>query len=95
MEKCCKKDYPDHSSQIGRLNRSLGQIEGIKKMIEERRYCVDILTQLKAVRAAIRSIEANILESHMQQCLEEACSNNDKDEVSTKINELIKLLKAY
>jgi DNA-binding FrmR family transcriptional regulator len=94
MSNCCG-EHPDHNVEIGRLNRALGQVDGVKKMIQERRYCVDILIQLKAVRAALRSIEANILERHMQQCLEDACVDGDKEQLAEKIAEVVKLLKSY
>lgn len=95
MTKSCCKEHPDHTDQTSRLNRISGQLEGVKKMIAERRYCVDILTQLKAVRAAIQGVESNILELHMRQCLEEACARGDKVVIEDKINELLKLLKSY
>lgn len=94
MDKCCH-EHPDHSEQLGRLNRAMGQIDGVKKMIIDRRYCIDILTQLKAARAALQSVEANILEKHMQLCLEDVCTNGDKDAIDNKISELIKIIKSY
>ena len=66
------KEHPCHQSEIGKLNRISGQVEGIKKMIEDGRYCPDILTQLRAARAAIRTVEANILETHLQHCVTDA-----------------------
>lgn len=94
MNKCCH-EHPDHSEQLGRLNRAMGQIDGVKKMIIDHRYCIDILTQLKAARAALQSVEANILEKHMQLCLEDVCTNGDKDAIDNKIAELIKIIKSY
>ena len=52
-----EKKHPDHSTDIKRLNRIVGQIEGIKKMIEDKRYCQDILTQTKAASSALKSLE--------------------------------------
>ena len=57
---------PNHQSKLPKLNRIGGQIEGVKKMIEDNRYCPDIITQLRAARAAIKSLEADILETHLQ-----------------------------
>ena len=51
---------PNHSENLPRLNRISGQIDGIKKMIEEERYCLDIVNQIKAVRSALKSVEKNI-----------------------------------
>ena len=55
-----KSENPNHKHEIPRLNRAIGQLEGIKKMIEEQRYCPDIIVQLKAVRSAIKHVE-NVL----------------------------------
>ena len=60
-----KSENPNHKHEIPRLNRAIGQLEGIKKMIEEQRYCPDIIVQLKAVRSAIKHVESNILKTHL------------------------------
>lgn len=90
-----KIKYPNHQAEISRLNRISGQIEGIKKMIEEERYCVEILMQIKAARSAIKTVELNVLERHMTMCLNKACLSNDSNEVATKIAELSKLIKNF
>ena len=54
-----------HSDNLPKLNRISGQVEGIKKMIEEERYCLDIVYQIKAVRSALKSVEKNILHNHI------------------------------
>lgn len=86
-----KKIHPDHSNDIARLNRILGQIEGIKKMIEDKRYCVDILTQTKAVGSAIKGLEASILERHLHHCVSSAIEAKNKNESQKKIEELLDL----
>ncbi|MBY0315372.1 MAG: metal-sensitive transcriptional regulator [Bdellovibrionales bacterium] len=86
-----KKSNPDHSNDIARLNRILGQVEGIKKMIEDKRYCVDILTQTKAVGSAIKGLEASILERHLQHCVSSAIEAKNKNESQKKIEELLDL----
>ncbi len=88
-------ESPFHEAELARLNRVAGQVTGIKKMIEERRYCTDILTQLRAARSAIKSIEANILERHLGHCIAEGLNANNPDDVREKINELKDLLKRY
>ncbi len=85
-----KKQNPNHKHVLPRLNRAMGQLEGIKKMINEQRYCPDILLQLKAVRSAIKSIEGNILQTHLEHCVIE--SFNNKDDAKEKILEIKKLL---
>jgi DNA-binding FrmR family transcriptional regulator len=88
------KDYPhpDHSGVLPRLNRVQGQITGIAEMIHNRRYCVDILTQLKASRSALKSIEHLILKNHLQHCVAEVFSNKNAGAAEAKIDEIIQLL---
>jgi len=84
--------YPNHENQIGRLNRIEGQVKGIKKMIVDRRYCVDILTQLKAVKSAIHKVEQGILRAHIQGCLKNAVGSGDESAIQVKIDEVMGLL---
>jgi len=87
------KDKPCHKDDIPRLNRILGQIEGIKKMIDDGRYCPEILSQLRAVRSAVRSVEMRILQRHLHHCVVQSFENNkDKDK---KIEELVALFNKY
>lgn len=90
MTEYCNSQHPDHHDEISRLNRLAGQVEGIKKMIEERRYCADIITQLRAVQSAAKSVEANILRSHLEGCVKDAYESGASKE---KIDELITLFK--
>jgi DNA-binding FrmR family transcriptional regulator len=84
--------HPQHNQQLPSLNRIEGQVKGIKKMIEDRRYCVDILTQLKAVKAAVHKVEQEVLKTHMQYCLMNAVESKSEIEIHEKINELMQLL---
>lgn len=84
--------YPDYNAQLPFLNRIEGQVKGIKKMIEDRRYCVDILTQLKAVKAAIHKVEQEVLKSHMHHCLLNAVESKNENDTREKIDELMQLL---
>ena len=81
---------PNHADNLPRLNRISGQIDGIKKMIEEERYCLDIVNQIKAVRSALKSVEKNILQKHIKHCVA-ASFKASKTEHEQKINELISL----
>ncbi|MCK5042187.1 MAG: metal-sensitive transcriptional regulator [Sphingomonadales bacterium] len=92
MTKPCHEN-PDHSSQVRRLNRIEGQISGIRKMIEERRYCPDILVQTKAATSAIRALEAEILKEHMEHCVQVAFESGSEAERAAKIEEIINLFK--
>ncbi len=84
--------HPPHHDQLPGLNRIEGQIRGIKKMIETQRYCVDILTQVKAVKAALHRVEQQVLKTHMQHCLMHAVTSEDQKEIQEKIDELMQLL---
>lgn len=88
-------NHPCHKAEIGKLNRIAGQVEGIKKMVEDGRYCPDILTQLRAVRSAIRTVEANVLEKHLQHCVTDAFAHGDQKEAQAKIDEIKNLFKRY
>ena len=77
---------------IGRLNRIEGQVRGISKMVAEGRYCIDILTQLQAVRAALGKVETAILNEHLGKCIEGAITSGDAVEQRAKVSELIQLL---
>lgn len=81
----------DHHDDLKRVNRLIGQLEGVKRMIEDRRYCVDILNQTRAVGASLRSLEASILSGHMHHCLRHAMVSKDPVEVDAKIEELVEL----
>ena len=85
-------DYSKH--YIG-LNRAVGQIEGVKRMMDEDKFAPDILTQLRAARSAIKSVEANILECHLQGCVEEAFKTNNVVLQNKKIEELKEIFKRF
>ena len=82
---------PDHIGQINGLNRIEGQIKGIKRMIEDSRYCVDILTQLKAAKSALHRVEQEILSTHIQYCLSDAASSSNPIVVRDKVDEIMLL----
>ncbi len=93
MKNKCHSEHPDHTKQIARLNRASGQITGVVKMIEERKYCPDIITQLQAVRSAIKAVEANILDAHISNCVRDAVLSKKESEAREKIDELVKIFK--
>ena len=74
-----------------RLNRIAGQIDGVKKMIDDNRYCDDVLTQLSAIEKAVKSLSSVILEKHMYSCIK-----NDVQRGNTEVvDELMKLFRRY
>ena len=74
-----------------RLNRIEGQVRGLARMVEEDRYCIDIITQITAVRAALRRVEEEILHDHVSHCVEHAIASGDKDDQRRKITELMEV----
>jgi DNA-binding FrmR family transcriptional regulator len=77
---------------LNRLNRIEGQVRGVARMVEEDRYCIDILTQVQAVRAALAKVESEVLKEHLGHCVEGAIVSGDKAEQRRKAAELIELL---
>lgn len=83
----------DHKEAlVNRLSRIEGQVRGISKMVDEGRYCIDVLTQLQAVRAALAKVETTMLRDHLGHCIEGAISSGDINEQRAKAAELIALL---
>lgn len=97
MENCCCKTKTKVRTEeekkkiVSRLNRIAGQIGGVKKMIEEDRYCDDVLIQLAAVDKSVKSLAAVILESHMHSCLIE----NIKEGNLAVVDEVVDLFKRF
>jgi CsoR family transcriptional regulator, copper-sensing transcriptional repressor len=77
------------SSCQKRLSRIEGQVRGLSKMVDEDRYCIDIVTQIGAVRAALRRVEEEILKDHVGHCVEHAILSGNKAEQRKKIAELM------
>ena len=77
---------------LNRLNRVEGQVRGIGRMVEEDRYCIDVLTQIRAVRAALAKVESEMLKAHLDHCIESAIVSGDTTEQRKKASELIALL---
>jgi CsoR family transcriptional regulator, copper-sensing transcriptional repressor len=80
------------ASVIKRLKRIEGQVRGLARMVEDDRYCIDIVTQLSAVRAALRRAEEEILTDHVAHCVEQAISSGNKTEQRRKLAELTGVL---
>ena len=81
-----------HQKELPRLRRMRGQIDGIEKMINDRRYCPDILIQIKAATAALRTIELSILERHLEHCLAQAIREGNTGDAKKKIDEIVLML---
>jgi DNA-binding FrmR family transcriptional regulator len=79
----------DKASLVKRLHRIEGQVRGIERMLEEDRYCIDVLTQLGAVTTALESLAFRILDDHVQHCVAGALASGDAAEADAKSKELL------
>ncbi|MBA4801071.1 MAG: metal-sensitive transcriptional regulator [Euryhalocaulis sp.] len=82
----------DHSALKPRLARIEGQVRGVAKMIEEGRYCIDIVTQIQAIRAGLSRVEDVVLQDHVAHCVQEAIESGDLAQRQAKIDELMRVL---
>jgi DNA-binding FrmR family transcriptional regulator len=80
------------ASALKRLGRIEGQVRGLAKMVEEDRYCIDVVTQISAVTAALRRVEEEVLKDHVGHCVEHAISSGNKNEQRKKVAELMAVL---
>lgn len=79
------------TSTVKRLKRIEGQVRGLAKMIEEDRYCIDVLQQVKAVKAALAKVETEVLKAHADTCVEDAIASGDPGDQRRKFAELVGL----
>jgi DNA-binding FrmR family transcriptional regulator len=86
------RNESDQSKLLNRLNRIEGQVRGIHKMVADGRYCIDVLTQLQAVRAALAKVETTMLQDHLNHCIEGAIASGDVADQRAKAAEIIELL---
>jgi DNA-binding FrmR family transcriptional regulator len=104
MRGTAKKPLPDRygyqraerlDDLIRRLRRIEGQVRGLQKMVEEGRYCVELMTQIDAVTAALARVQDQILESHLNHCVADALEGEDPGARREKVDEVVTLLKKY
>lgn len=81
-----------HISQKDRLTKIEGQMKGVIKMIEDERYCVDILTQLRSMQSALRSVEREIVRSHIETCVKDAVESKSSRDLKEHLKEISNLL---
>jgi DNA-binding FrmR family transcriptional regulator len=86
-------ERPDKAKLLNRLNRIQGHVGAITRMVREDRYCIDILTQISAARAALARVEAELLKTHLSHCIEGAIAGGDAEDQRAKARELIELLR--
>ena len=95
-ECCCRHKHTPRSEESqkileNRINRIIGQLGGIKKMLSENRYCGDILTQLSAAESALQNLGYIILQDHMETCVTEKIKNGDSEIISETVDLIRKL----
>lgn len=78
-----------------RLKRIEGQVRGVQKMLQEGRYCVDILTQIDAITSALARVQDQILEAHLNHCVADALEGSDREERREKVDEVVGLLRKF
>jgi DNA-binding FrmR family transcriptional regulator len=78
--------------KVQRLNRIAGQVRGVAQMIEDDRYCIDILHQIAAIKSALAKVESQVLKDHAACCVAEAIASGDETEQRAKFEELVDLL---
>jgi DNA-binding FrmR family transcriptional regulator len=78
-----------------RLHRIEGQVRGVEKMIEEDRYCIDVLTQIAAVKTALDSVALRLLDGHVKHCVADALASGDEAEAGAKTAELLEALQRF
>ena len=83
---------PAKTATLKRLSRIEGQVRGLARMVEEDRYCIDVVTQLSAVRAALRRVEEEILRDHVAHCVEGAIRSGNAEEQRAKVAELMDVI---
>ena len=85
----------DKDKLLNRLARIEGQVRGVSRMIEDDRYCIDILTQLGAVDTALEAVAIKVLEDHVQHCVAAALASGDEGDASAKAAELLEAVQRF
>jgi DNA-binding FrmR family transcriptional regulator len=85
----------DKATLIKRLHRIEGQVRGIERMVEDDRYCIDILTQIGAVNTALESLALKVLDDHVNHCVADALSSGDKKAADQKTKELLEAVQRF
>jgi DNA-binding FrmR family transcriptional regulator len=85
----------DKEALVKRLHRIEGQVRGIERMVEDDRYCIDILTQVAAVNTALESLAFRVLDDHVNHCVTDALSSGDPKEAAAKSKELMEAVQRF
>jgi len=87
------KDNPSHEKNLVALRRIEGQVRGVQGMIKDRKYCIDILNQIQAVKGALGRVEEKILQKHLESCVSEAVKGSSEKEKQQKLAEILRLIR--
>ena len=87
--------HKDKDALVKRLHRIEGQVRGIERMVEDDRYCIDVLTQISAVSMALESLALKILDEHVRHCVAGALSSGDEQEARAKTEELLEAVQRF
>lgn len=93
MNKKEEKGSAKNSKELSRINKIAGQIAGIQNMVNDGRYCPDIINQIEAARSALLSLKLSLLENHLQHCVAQTFSSSTEKEKLKMISEIMELLK--
>jgi CsoR family transcriptional regulator, copper-sensing transcriptional repressor len=85
----------DKAALTKRLHRIEGQVRGIERMVDDDRYCIDILTQISAVNTALESLAFKLLDDHVNHCVADALASGDAEEASAKSKELLEAVQRF
>ncbi|MBI1861161.1 MAG: metal-sensitive transcriptional regulator [Deltaproteobacteria bacterium] len=86
------KKQPDYSVHLSKLNRVIGQLEGVRRMIGDHRYGPDIMLQVRAATAALKTVEVALVETHVRTCVSQVLSSSGARNARTHIDELVKVV---
>ena len=90
-----KEHKTTHTSQLTRLNRIEGQVRGIKKMVEDKRYCVDILIQLRSAIGALQKVQENVFQHHIESCVHDSLLSDNRADKEAKVEEILRLISQF
>jgi DNA-binding FrmR family transcriptional regulator len=87
--------HADKDALVKRLHRIEGQVRGIEKMVDQDRYCIDIITQISAVTTALEAVALKILDQHVRHCVAGALASGDQTDAATKTEELLEAVQRF
>ncbi len=87
------KHKTTHEENLARLARIEGQVRGLQRMVNEGKYCIDIITQIQAVQSALSAVGRRILHKHLTHCVADSLNTGNEEDTTAKIDELLDIMK--